>query len=82
MVNSKDNHTKCESDEIFNNAIKKYDVLLKSNLKDELLHLTALDIIESTPEKMHNKLMIKFTYMLGYDQGLTEKEIYAVLNKS
>lgn len=71
-----------KSNEIFEDAVNKYTKLLKLDMDDDLLHLTAFGIIENTPECMHNIIMIEFTFMLGFHKGLTEEQIHHVLETS
>ena len=70
------------SEEIFEAAVEKYEVLLKSNMTEDLLNETAIGIISETPESMHSSLMLKFTFILGYSKGLTIKQIHNILEKS
>lgn len=67
--------------ELFLDAVEKYDQLLKLKMDPELLNASAMTIVESCPESMQKSLMLKFTFMLGYNIGLTRDQIYNELKK-
>jgi len=51
--------------DIFDLAVYKYKILLKSNMEEDLLTESALGIIFETPEGMHSSLFLKFTFMFN-----------------
>ena len=79
MTTNKDKNTHDEESTVFNLAVEKYEILLKSNVEGDLLNSSAIGFIEGTPESMHNSLMLKFTFLLGFHNGLTSEQIWKVL---
>lgn len=65
--------------QIMDKVVEQLQILLDSNIEEDLLHSSMLGLIESTPTNMHSSVMLKFTFMLGYHWGLTREQIYKEL---
>lgn len=62
-------------DTIFDTKVKDCIFVLEKNLSDKLTFECMLSIIETSPPKIHDELMIEFTYLYGQYKGLPKEII-------